>query len=111
MAGGQVVTTHLIVRTEFLEDNPEAVKALLEGTVDAIDASNDDPGAAKEAVNAQLEELTDEPLDDAVIDAAWQNLTFTADPIATSLQKAPTTPRPSASSTRWTSTGSTISVR
>ncbi len=84
---GKYVTTHLIVRTEYLEENPEAVKALLDGTVDAIDAANDDPEAAKEAANAQLEELTDKPLDDAVIDAAWENLTFTADPIATSLQK------------------------
>jgi NitT/TauT family transport system substrate-binding protein len=84
---GQYVTTHLIVRTEFLEDNPEAVKALLEGTVDAIDATNDDPEAAKASANAQLEELTDKPLDEAVLDAAWENLTFTADPIASSLQK------------------------
>ncbi len=84
---GEYVTTHLIVRTEYLEENPEAVKALLEGTVDAIDAANDDPAAAKEAANAQLEELTDAPLDTEVLDAAWENLTFTADPIASSLQQ------------------------
>jgi NitT/TauT family transport system substrate-binding protein len=84
---GEYVTTHLIVRTEFLEKSPEAVKALLEGTVDAIDAANDDPEAAKTSSNAQLEELTDKPLDDAVLDAAWENLTFTADPIASSLQQ------------------------
>jgi NitT/TauT family transport system substrate-binding protein len=83
---GEYVTTHLIVRTEFLDENPDAVKALLEGTVDAIDASNDDPEAAKASANAQLDELTDKPLDDAVLDAAWENLTFTPDPIASSLQ-------------------------
>jgi NitT/TauT family transport system substrate-binding protein len=83
---GEYVTTHLIVRTEFLDENPDAVKALLEGTVDAIDASNDDPEAAKASANAQLDELTDKPLDDAVLDAAWGNLTFTPDPIASSLQ-------------------------
>jgi len=84
---GEYVTTHLIVRTEYLEENPEAVKALLEGTVDAIDAANDDPEAAKASSNAQLDELTDKPLDDAVLDAAWENLTFTADPIASSLEQ------------------------
>jgi NitT/TauT family transport system substrate-binding protein len=84
---GKYVTTHLIVRTEYLEDHPDAVKALLEGTVDAIDASNDDPASAKAAANTQLEELTDKPLDAAVLDAAWENLAFTADPIAPSLQK------------------------
>ncbi len=83
---GEYVTTHLIVRTEYLEENPEAVKALLEGTVDAIEATEQDPEAAKTSANAQLEELTDAPLDEAVLDAAWENLTFTADPIATSLQ-------------------------
>src|SRR5918997_5537524 len=67
---GEYVTTHLIVRTEYLEENPEAVRALLEGTVDAIDAANDDPAAAKEAANAQLEELTDAALDTEVLDAA-----------------------------------------
>jgi NitT/TauT family transport system substrate-binding protein len=84
---GRYVTTHLIVRTEFLEENPDVVKALLAGTVDAIDESNANPDGAKEAANTQLEELTDAPLDQAVLDAAWENLTFTADPIASSLEK------------------------
>ena len=84
---GEFVTTHLVVRTEYLEDHPDVVKALLEGTVDAIDKTNDDPAAAKASANKQLEELTDKPLDQAVIDAAWENLTFTADPIASSLEK------------------------
>jgi NitT/TauT family transport system substrate-binding protein len=84
---GRYVTTHLVVRTEYLEDHPDAVKALLEGTVDAIEAANDDPQAAKESANAQLDELTDAALDTAVLDAAWENLTFTADPIASSLKK------------------------
>ena len=84
---GRYVTTHLIVRTEFLEENPDVVKALLAGTVDAIDESNANPDGAKEAANTQLEQLTDAPLDQAVLDAAWENLTFTADPIASSLEK------------------------
>jgi NitT/TauT family transport system substrate-binding protein len=84
---GRYVTTHLIVRTDYLADHPDVIKGLLEGTVDAIDAANDDPARAKEAANAQLDELTDAPLDQEVIDAAWANLTFTVDPIASSLQQ------------------------
>jgi NitT/TauT family transport system substrate-binding protein len=84
---GKFVTTHLVVRTEYLEDHPDVVKALLEGTVNAIDKTNDDPDAAKASANKQLEELTDKPLDQSVLDAAWENLTFTADPIASSLEK------------------------
>ena len=45
--GGQFVTTHLIVRTEYLEENPDVVKALLEGVVRAIDFANDDADKAK----------------------------------------------------------------
>jgi NitT/TauT family transport system substrate-binding protein len=84
---GKFVTTHLVVRTAFLDDHPDAVKALLEGTVAAIDKTNDDPAGAKASANKQLEELTDKPLDESVLDAAWENLTFTADPIASSLEK------------------------
>jgi NitT/TauT family transport system substrate-binding protein len=84
---GKFVTTHLVVRTKFLDDHPDVVKALLEGTVSAIDKTNDDPTAAKASANKQLEELTDKPLDQGVLDAAWENLTFTADPIASSLEK------------------------
>jgi NitT/TauT family transport system substrate-binding protein len=84
---GKFVTTHLVVRTEYLNDHPDVVKALLEGTVNAIDKTNDDPDAAKASANKQLEELTDKPLDQKVLDAAWDNLTFTADPIASSLEK------------------------
>ena len=32
---GEYVTTHLIVRTEFLEEHPDLVKALLDGHLDA----------------------------------------------------------------------------
>jgi NitT/TauT family transport system substrate-binding protein len=85
---GQFVTTHLIVRTEFLERYPETVEALLRGHVDAVRWINDNPGAAKQVVNDGLKALTGKALEPAVLDRAWQNLTVTADPIASSLQKS-----------------------
>lgn len=83
---GEYVTTHLIVRTEFLEDHPQAVKALIEGLADAIALTESDPAKAKELTNQGIEAVTGKPLSAAVLDAAWANLRFTLDPIATSLK-------------------------
>jgi NitT/TauT family transport system substrate-binding protein len=82
---GDFVTTHLIVRTEFLEDHPDVVKGIIEGLADAIDLTENDPVKAKELTNQGIEAITDKPLSAAVMDAAWENLRFTLDPIAKSL--------------------------
>lgn len=83
---GDYVTTHLIVSTEFLKAHPDTVAALLAGLVKALDAISADPAAAQAAVNAEIEAATGKPLAAAVITAAWANLAFTADPIASSLE-------------------------
>lgn len=85
---GQFVTTHLIVATEYLDENPDIVKALLTGLLDSIDVANDDPEAAQATTNAGIEAITTRPLEDTTISAAWENLEFTPDPIASSLQKS-----------------------
>lgn len=86
--GGQFVTTNLIVRTEFLERHPQTVAALLRGHVDAVQWANQDPAEAKTVVNDGINALTGKPLKPEVVDRAWQDLTVTADPIATSLQRS-----------------------
>jgi len=86
--GGDFVTTHLIVRTEFLEQYPETVDALLRGHVTAVQEATDDADAAKEAVNAGLEAAGGSPLSGEVIDRAWENLEVTWDPIASTLQES-----------------------
>jgi NitT/TauT family transport system substrate-binding protein len=86
---GQFVTTHLIVRTDYLEEHPANVQALVEGLLDAIDQANaDDPTDAQTTVNDGIEEVTTNRLDDATIRGAWENLTFTPDPIASSLEES-----------------------
>jgi NitT/TauT family transport system substrate-binding protein len=82
---GDYVTTHLIVRTEFLEDHPEVVQAVIEGLADAIDLTASDPAKAKALTNEGIAAVTDKPLPDAVLEAAWANLRFTLDPLASSL--------------------------
>jgi NitT/TauT family transport system substrate-binding protein len=85
---GQYVTTHLIVATKFLEEHPDVVKQLLTGLVETVDWINANKEEAETITNAGIEELTQKPLGQELIDAAWPNLEFTFDPIASSLQKS-----------------------
>jgi NitT/TauT family transport system substrate-binding protein len=86
--GGQFVTTHLIVRTEFLEEHPETVDALLRANVESVQYATSDPAGAKTAVNAGLEAAGGKQLDAAVLDRAWSELTVTYDPIASALAES-----------------------
>ncbi len=83
---GQYVTTQVIVRTKFLEQYPGTVKAIIEGELAALDFMQANPDQAKTITNTGIEKITTKPLPQQVIDAAWPNLTFTYDPIASSLQ-------------------------
>ncbi|MFL6242248.1 MAG: ABC transporter substrate-binding protein [Acidimicrobiia bacterium] len=85
---GQYVTTQLIVRTEFLKGHPDAVKKLLEGQVAANDLIKSDPPQAQQLVGQGINNATGKPLAADVIAASFKNLTFTNDPIATSLRKS-----------------------
>jgi len=82
---GQFVTTHLIVRTAFLKDHPGAIRRLLQGQVEANRFIAEQPEEAKQLVNQGITKITGKGLSTAVIDGAWKNLSFTNDPIATSL--------------------------
>ncbi len=83
---GRFVTTHLVARTDFLEDHPAAVRALLEAQVKANAFVNSQPAEAQRLVNAGIEKITGKKLPEAVIAGAWSNLEFTNDPIASSLK-------------------------
>jgi len=83
---GQFVTTHLIVRTALLDQNPDLVRRLLAGHIAATRYVNEHPDEAMAITNDGIEAITGYRLPDEVIEAAWQNLTFTWDPIAASLQ-------------------------
>ena len=83
---GRYVTTHLIVATAFLDEHPDVVKRLLEGHVEATALVNDDPAEAQRLAHDQIQAITQKRMDADVLAAAWTNLTFTDDPVATSLQ-------------------------
>ena len=85
---GEFVTTHLLVRTAYLDEHPDVIQGLIEGLADGVDFVNDDAEAAQASVNAGIEEITGEALPEEVITASWENLTFTLDPIASSLEES-----------------------
>ena len=85
---GQFVTTHLLVRRDYLEENPEVIRSLLEGHVEATQLASDDPEQAQSLVNQGIEAITGEAIPEDVIATAYGNLEFTVDPIASSLRKS-----------------------
>jgi len=84
---GQWVTTHLIVRTDYLEDHPQVIRDLIAGLVKSVDLANDDPTGSQKVVNDQIEAVTGKRVKDAVLASSWENLQFTVDPVASSLQQ------------------------
>jgi NitT/TauT family transport system substrate-binding protein len=87
---GQYVTTHLLVRTAFLEQHPDIVRDLLQAHLQATAFVNDKPDEAQALVSAGIAAITGSTMPAGVLDVAWQNLEFTVDPIAPSLQESAT---------------------
>jgi NitT/TauT family transport system substrate-binding protein len=79
---GRFPTTVVVVRTQFLGEHPETVRAFLRGLVASVDYANENTADAQAAVNKQLEALTGKALSREVLERAWSNITLTFDPIA-----------------------------
>ncbi|HEX3781368.1 MAG TPA: ABC transporter substrate-binding protein [Pseudonocardiaceae bacterium] len=79
---GQFPTTVLIVRTQYLQQHPETVQALIKGELDSINWAKSNTAGAEAAVNDQLKKLTGQALSQAVIDRAFSKITMTPDPLA-----------------------------
>jgi NitT/TauT family transport system substrate-binding protein len=84
--GGRFVTTNLIVRTGFLDQHPQTVRALLQGQLDTNAWISTHQAAARATVNAELKRITGKALKDKVIDRAWSQIAVTNDPLAGSLK-------------------------
>ena len=84
----EFVTTHLMVGTDYLDENPEIVQGLIEGLLEAIDVANGDAAEAQAITNAGIERITTQALADETIASAWDKMTFTPDPVASSLEES-----------------------
>jgi NitT/TauT family transport system substrate-binding protein len=85
---GKYVTTQLMVATKYLQANPDVVKRVVLATMQAVDEVNEDAATAQTTVNAEIEKFTTKPIGTELLKTAWDNLTFTVDPIASSLKKS-----------------------
>ncbi|HSS95099.1 MAG TPA: ABC transporter substrate-binding protein [Candidatus Dormibacteraeota bacterium] len=83
---GQFDTTNLIVSTTFLHSHPKRIKALLEGLYESVAYLNADTADAQKLTNDAVAEITGSRLAAGVVSAAWAHMTFTLDPLATTLK-------------------------
>jgi NitT/TauT family transport system substrate-binding protein len=82
---GKFVTTNLVVTQSFLKDHPSTVNGLLKGQIEANSYINSSPTAAAQAANAELTKLLGKGLPGDVLTQSLKYITFTNDPIASSL--------------------------
>jgi NitT/TauT family transport system substrate-binding protein len=86
--GGKFATTVLAVRKAFLKDHPDVVKALIEGQVQANDFVTKNPQQAQTDAASEIAAISGKAPSTKVVTAAWPELTFTDDPVASSIQTA-----------------------
>jgi NitT/TauT family transport system substrate-binding protein len=84
---GKFVTTNIIVRTDYLKENPDVIKKLLEANVNETLWINKNKEKAINEFNVELKKLTGKTISNETLSNAWTKLEFTYDPVKLSLFK------------------------
>ena len=84
---GKYVTTQLVVTTKFLADHPDVVSNLLKGLAESIDFANNNKAQAEQVVAKGITDLTGKEFKVSLVASSFAHITFTLDPIASSLRK------------------------
>jgi NitT/TauT family transport system substrate-binding protein len=82
---GKFVTANIIVRTDYLQNNPDIIKKLLEAHINETNWINSNKTAAIGPFNVELEKLTGKTLTEDILNASLSRIGFTYDPIRLSL--------------------------
>jgi len=82
---GQFVTTELVATQSYISQNPTVISDLLKGQIEANSYIASNKSAAETAANAELATLSGKSLKTPILQAAFAQVTFTNDPIASSL--------------------------
>jgi NitT/TauT family transport system substrate-binding protein len=83
---GKFTTTTLVVTKKFLDANPDVVQHLIQGLDDSIAYIKSNPTQAEQVVSTGIGKVTGKPLKTSLIASSFKSITFTLDPIASSLQ-------------------------
>jgi NitT/TauT family transport system substrate-binding protein len=83
--GGKFVTTNIVVSQAFLAAHAAVVSNLLKGQIEANNYIKNSTSAAEASANAELTTLLGKGLKSAALAASFKEITFTNDPIASSL--------------------------
>jgi NitT/TauT family transport system substrate-binding protein len=86
--GGDFATTMVVVRTAYLQRNPDVVENFLRAHVETTQWINSHPDEAKRLVNEGIRDVSGASLAPETIDAAWANQKVTYDPVTASLRKS-----------------------
>lgn len=84
---GDYSTAVVIVSTEFMEKSPELVEKFLQTHVELTEYINDNSEEAKSIINEQLDRLTQNKLDEKVLDEAFDRLIISYDPARESISQ------------------------
>jgi NitT/TauT family transport system substrate-binding protein len=82
---GQFVTTELVATQSFIKANPTVISDLLKGQIEANSFIASSQSQAESDANAELAQLSGKGLSSSILSASFSQVTFTNDPIATSL--------------------------
>ena len=82
---GKFVTVNIIVNPNYLENNPDVIKKLLEAHIDETNWINNNKAAAIGAFNVELQKLTGQTIPEDVLNASLSRIDFTYDPVRLSL--------------------------
>jgi NitT/TauT family transport system substrate-binding protein len=85
---GKFVTANIIVRPDYLNENPDVIKKLLVAHVNETQWINDHKEEAIKEFNVQLKKLTRQNIPEDVLTESLTRLEFTYDPIKQSLFKS-----------------------
>ena len=82
---GEFVTAHIIARTNYLEENPDIIRKLLEAHVDQTNWINEHQDEAVAEFNIELEKLTGKTIPQDEFREGFSRMTLTWDPVKESL--------------------------
>jgi sulfonate transport system substrate-binding protein len=82
---GRFVTTNLLVSTRYMDSHPGVIARLVRANVMAIRLIQDEPDRARALVGEELHRIGAVALPPDALERAWEDLTFTWDPLAQTL--------------------------